>query len=165
MAITDGMTGLFNNRYFHNLMEQEIIRSSRFNTIFSLLMLDVDFFKDFIDMHRHLSGDTLLRKISECIRQSIRTIDSACRYGGEEFAVILPETNLDEASTVAERIRNAVKEIKLNQQEPVTVSIGISNYPADGNHKDRIIARADTALYMAKRTGRNRIYCSSELEY
>lgn len=160
---TDSTTGLYNNRHFYKLIEQEIARCSRLHTGFAMLMLDLDFFKTYNDNYGHQAGNTLLLKVGECIMSSIRAMDSAFRYGGEEFAVILPETNLPEAYKVAERIRKVIRQIVLPKTQPVTASIGISGYPADGTSKEEIISRADAALYLAKHLGRNRTCLSPEL--
>ena len=163
LANTDGLTGLYNNRYFQQLIEQEAARSSRLDSHFSLLMLDLDFFKAFNDNYGHLAGDTLLQKVGQCMLSSIRTMDSACRYGGEEFTVILPGTDAEAARIVAERIRREVQQIVIPQTAPITVSIGIAGYPADGT-KEQVIARSDAAMYLAKKEGRNRVCLSSELD-
>jgi len=116
-ANTDGLTGLYNHRHFHERLDHEIARGSRFGTTFSLIMLDIDLFKAYNDIHGHLAGDEVLRQITVCIETSIRSIDIAFRYGGEEFAVILPEARLDNAYKVAERIRKtiAAKQIGRNR--------------------------------------------------
>jgi diguanylate cyclase (GGDEF)-like protein len=165
LANTDGLTGLYNKRYFLKMIDQEIARSSRQNTSFSMLMLDLDFFKAFNDNYGHQAGDALLIEVGRCIINSIRAMDSAFRYGGEEFAILLPVTSPDEAMTAAERIRKAISQIDLPGTGKITASIGISSFPDDGTVSDSIIARSDAALYLAKRTGRNRICQSSELDY
>ena len=162
-ANTDGLTGLYNHRHFHKRLEQEIARGSRFSTVFCLIMLDIDLFKAYNDIYGHLAGDEVLRRIGGYIDSSIRSIDLAFRYGGEEFAIILPETQLDDAYRVAERIRKTIESKTSSRAMLVTVSLGIANWPVDGVMKEEIITRADAALYRAKQTGRNRTCLSSDV--
>ncbi|MCJ7744440.1 MAG: sensor domain-containing diguanylate cyclase [Dehalococcoidales bacterium] len=126
-ANTDGLTELYNHRHFHERLDQEIARGSRFGAIFSLIMLDLDHFKIFNDNYGHLAGDDVLRKIGRCIEGSIRSVDMAFRYGGEEFTVILPETQLDDAYKVAERIRKTIEAKTSPGTMPITASLGISS--------------------------------------
>ncbi len=162
-ANTDGLTELYNHRHFHERLDQEIARGSRFGAIFSLIMLDLDHFKIFNDNYGHLAGDEVLRKIGRCIEASIRSVDMAFRYGGEEFTIILPETRLDDAYKVAERIRKTIEAKASAGTMPVTASLGISSWPVDGMTKEDIVSRADAALYQAKQMGRNRTCLSSEV--
>jgi len=162
-ANTDATTELYNHRHFHERMDQEIARGSRFGSIFSLVMLDLDHFKAFNDNYGHLAGDEVLRRVGRCIESSIRTVDMAFRYGGEEFTVILPGTRLNDAYKAAERIRNTIEAKASPSTIPVTASLGISSWPIDGMTKQDIIGRADAALYQAKQAGRNRAVLSSEV--
>ena len=162
-ANTDGLTGLYNHRHFHERLEQEIARGSRFGTTFSLIMLDIDLFKAYNDIYGHLAGDEALRRIGGYISNSIRSIDLAFRYGGEEFAIILPETRLDDAYRVAERIRKTIESQTSSRVIPITTSVGIANWPIDGTMKEEIITQADVALYQAKQTGRNKTCLSSDI--
>ncbi len=162
-ANTDGLTGLYNHRHFHERLDHEIARGSRFGTTFSLIMLDIDLFKAFNDIHGHLAGDEILRRIAICIQTSIRSLDIAFRYGGEEFTIILPEARLDDAHKVAERIRKTIAARTSSTAPPITASIGVANWPIDGVMKAEIISCADAALYRAKQTGRNRTCLSSDV--
>ena len=162
-ANTDGLTRLYNHRHFHERLEQEIARGSRFGTRFSLIMLDLDLFKPYNDIYGHLAGDKILRKIAGYIKNSIRSLDMAFRYGGEEFAIILPEAWFDDAYKVAERIRQTIESKMSDQTMPLTISLGVASWPADGVMAEEIIACADTALYRAKQTGRNRTCLSSDI--
>jgi diguanylate cyclase (GGDEF)-like protein len=161
-ANTDELTGLYNHRHFHERLEQEIARGSRFGNTFSLIMMDIDLFKSYNDIYGHLAGDQVLRRVGRYLSSSIRGIDMAFRYGGEEFAIILPEARLEDAFKVAERIRKTVESKTSSRSMPITMSIGIANWPNDGVMKEEIIGRADDALYKAKETGRNRTCLSSE---
>jgi diguanylate cyclase (GGDEF)-like protein/putative nucleotidyltransferase with HDIG domain len=162
-ANTDGLTELYNHRHFHERIDQEIARGSRFGSIFSLIMLDLDHFKIFNDNYGHLAGDEVLRRVARCIESSIRSIDMAFRYGGEEFAIILPSTALNDAYKAAERIRNTIEAKASPGTIPVTASLGVSSWPIDGMTKEEVIARADAALYQAKEAGRNKVVMSSEV--
>jgi diguanylate cyclase (GGDEF)-like protein/putative nucleotidyltransferase with HDIG domain len=162
-ANTDGLTELYNHRHFHERLDQEIARGSRFGSIFSLIIMDLDHFKTFNDNYGHLAGDEVLRRVGRCIESSIRSVDMAFRYGGEEFAIILPGTRLNDAYKAAERIRNTIEAKASPGTMPVTASLGISTWPIDGMTKEDIISRADAALYQAKQNGRNRVLLSSEV--
>lgn len=162
-ANTDGLTELYNHRHFHERLDQEIARGSRFGSIFSLILLDLDHFKTFNDNYGHLAGDEVLRRMGRCLESSIRSVDMAFRYGGEEFAVILPGTRLNDALKAAERIRNTIEAKASPGTIPVTASLGVATWPIDGMTKQDIIGRADAALYQAKQGGRNRVILSSEV--
>jgi diguanylate cyclase (GGDEF)-like protein/putative nucleotidyltransferase with HDIG domain len=155
-ANTDELTGLYNHRHFHERLEQEIARNSRFGGTFSLIILDIDLFKVYNDIYGHLAGDQVLRKMGKYIQASIRNIDLAFRYGGEEFTIILPEANAQDAFKVAERIRKTIEANTSLRAMPITASIGIANWPNDGIMREEIISAADTALYQSKNNGRNR---------
>lgn len=161
-ANTDELTGLYNHRHFHERLEQEIARGSRFGTTFSLVIMDIDLFKSYNDIYGHLAGDQVLRRVGHYLATSVRSIDMAFRYGGEEFAIILPEARLDDAYKVAERIRKTIEAKSSTRAMPITMSVGVANWPNDGVMKEEIIGRADAALYRAKQTGRNRTCLSSE---
>lgn len=160
MAITDGLTKIYNHRFFQELLEKEFKRASRYHTTFSLIMLDIDFFKRINDTHGHLYGDEILKQIAVLVKGCLRTMDILARYGGEEFAILLPETDLEDAMFTADRIRMAVEnhDFSLSQGKPVrvTVSQGVTSFPSPGIEKrSDIVAKADAALYEAKEAGRN----------
>ncbi len=162
-ARVDEITGLFNRRHLEERFREEIERHARHNNLLSFLMLDLDSFKTYNDMYGHPSGDQVLNKIGKIIKSSIRGTDQAFRYGGDEFAVILPETTVDDAYMVAERTRKCIAATMEAQGIAVTCSGGLSSYPADGMMYGELVTMADTALYYAKSTGGNRIYPSSKI--
>jgi diguanylate cyclase (GGDEF)-like protein len=160
LAITDGLTRLQNSRSFFAQLELEIDRSNRYNHPLALLLLDIDHFKDYNDSYGHLEGDKVLVRFSRVIQSCLRANDSAYRYGGEEFTVILPETTAEEAKTVAQRIRASLEEVVFNPQPDVevfkTISIGLTEYFFK-EELTRFIKRADEAMYRSKQKGRNRV--------
>ena len=161
LSITDGLTKLYNSRHFYNQLRGEIDRSNRYNHPLSLLILDIDHFKDFNDSFGHLEGDKILVGIGRVLKPLLRKMDSAYRYGGEEFTVILPETEGKEAQTVAQRIRRAVKAETFmpdGSRVPVsiTISLGVTQYCPKEEISD-FIQRADKALYGSKEEGRDRV--------
>ncbi len=162
-AHTDELTGLFNHRYFHERIDEEISRSSRFGDIFSLLFIDLDLFKAYNDIYGHLAGDDMLKQIGQYVRGSIRSIDMAFRYGGDEFTVILPQASLEDAYKVAERIRRKIEVEMDSKGSPLTCSFGIASWPTDGVMREEIVHAADAALYFAKQMGRNRACLASEV--
>ncbi len=160
MAITDGLTKIYNHRFFQELFEKEFKRASRYKSIFSLIMLDIDLFKRINDTYGHLFGDEILKDMSSLVKGCLRTMDILARYGGEEFAVLLPETDLEDAVLTAERIRMAVENHDFPQSKGkpvrVTVSQGVTAFPSSNIEKrSDIVAKADAALYEAKEAGRN----------
>ncbi|HBR22384.1 MAG TPA: hypothetical protein DD713_07470 [Nitrospiraceae bacterium] len=161
LAVTDGLTGLYNHRAFQEKLSEETNRAERYFKTFSLIMLDIDHFKSFNDIYGHQTGDLALKEISKIIRNELRTVDFPARYGGEEFILILPETSVDGALIVAERIRNAVAEHQFMSQSGerllLTVSAGVACYPDDATPKEDLIKKADKALYFAKDRGRNTV--------
>ena len=160
-SITDELTKLFNSRHFFDELGREIDRKARTDRPLSLILLDVDDFKSYNDTYGHLEGDKVLSRLGEVIRIFSRQIDTAFRYGGEEFTVILPETNPEEAFLVAERIRKALEtEVfhpNSNEAIHITMSAGISQYET-GEKMEAFVKRADNAMYMAKKQGKNRTY-------
>lgn len=158
LSRTDGLTGLPNRRHLMETLEKEVRRAKRNDRPFSVLMIDVDHFKRYNDAFGHLAGDDVLKGLGEVLAAAIRTADYAARYGGEEFTVLLPETPLDGASEVAERIRERMQQRPFGTNGTnVTLSIGIAEFPSDGETLESVIAGADTALYAAKEYGRNRV--------
>ncbi len=160
-SIRDPLTGLFNRRYLEVSFERELLRAARRSSSLAVLMLDIDHFKRFNDSHGHEAGDALLAQFAEVLKRASRGEDIACRYGGEEFTVLLIDADAAIATHRAEQIRAAVSEISAvhrHQQLPhVTVSIGWSVFPRDGRMPDDLLRRADAALYQAKKTGRDRV--------
>ncbi len=160
LAITDNLTGLYTRRYFMERYDEELNRSAVRQIHLSFLMVDVDHFKSFNDKYGHLVGDQILRSIGKIVKESIREIDIAGRYGGEELCVCLPDTARDGAHFAAERIRSAIDKASIKAYDTlikITVSIGIATFPLDGKLPAELIDKADWALYRAKKRGRNRI--------
>jgi len=159
-SLTDGLTGLYNRRYFRETLEQALRQADRYRHSLSLLMLDVDDFKSFNDAHGHQAGDEVLRQLAGVMRTSARQSDTPCRYGGEEFVLLLPETGREEARDVAQRLRREIEgrvvEMADGRTGSATISIGVAEM-APGEEADRLIQRADAALYRAKRQGKNRV--------
>ena len=160
LAVTDGLTALFNSRHFYSQLELEVDRSTRYKHPLALLLIDIDNFKEYNDSYGHLEGDKVLVRFSQILKTCLRTNDSAYRYGGEEFTVILPETGAEEARTVAQRIRAALEAETFTPipRDTVskTISIGVTEYaPMEG--LTSFIKRADKAMYLSKQNGRNRV--------
>lgn len=169
LIITDEKTQLFNFRYFKSQLHQEMVRARRFGEPFSLIMVDVDKFKHYNDTNGHLLGDEVLKKVARLIRHECRETDVPARFGGEEFAVLLPRTDKEEAKAVAERIRKAIEdEVFINQEKQpggnLTASLGIATFPTDANSEEELVSAADIALYEAKARGRNRSLHYADLQ-
>ncbi|MDP2917234.1 MAG: diguanylate cyclase [Dehalococcoidia bacterium] len=163
MARDDELTGLLNRRSLNEMLASEIGRHSRYGGVFSLIIIDLDSFKYFNDVYGHLAGDMVLKQAATIMKSSIRDADQAFRYGGDEFAILLPQTASEAASKVAERIRQQIlAKVKLDST-PLTVSLGIATWPADGIGTSEIISAADAALYQAKRAGGNRAEFASKV--
>lgn len=157
---TDGLTGLYNRLHWEKRMAAEFKRGQRYGSHFSLLMLDIDHFKQVNDRFGHLAGDEVIRVVSDVIRDNVRESDVAGRYGGEEFGVILTETDLSGAICVAERIRENIMKTPVHLDgvtHTVTVSVGVALFHDDMERHENVIARADEALYESKQAGRNRV--------
>jgi diguanylate cyclase (GGDEF)-like protein/putative nucleotidyltransferase with HDIG domain len=164
-ANIDELTGLFNHRYFHQRLDEEIARASRFGQVFSLILLDLDLFKTYNDVHGHLAGDEILRQAAQHIKLTIRRIDIGVRYGGDEFAVILPQTSIEGAHVIAEKIHKRIETRTESLDVPLTCSIGVASWPEDGIMREEIVQAADAALYHAKQTGRDRICLASHVAF
>lgn len=163
-AVRDGLTGLYNHRYFQEALATEISRSKRYKHEFSLLFIDIDFFKNYNDIHGHQEGDKLLLTFANILKNSVSKSDVIARYGGEEFTVLLllPEISKENTMHIAERIRSAVAEYPFygREKQPmgkVTTSIGVSSFPDNGTDAQTLINHADSLLYKAKQSGRNKI--------
>lgn len=164
-ADTDPLTALATRRIFNESLVDEIQRSIRYQRPMALLMIDIDHFKRINDTYGHLAGDGVLREIGRLLLDSVRNVDTCCRYGGEELAVILPETNITKASQLAVRINRIIADepfdLGADIKETITISIGVSGYPVSGTTDNDLISAADEALYKAKQTGRNKV-CIAE---
>ena len=161
LATTDGLTELYNHRYFQEQIRMQVEQSKRYSNNFSLIIIDIDFFKKFNDTFGHQSGDAVLRQVAQTLKKNVRATDIVCRYGGEEMSIILPNTTKDEAFATAQKICNRVAEktFKLtgNNETHVTISLGVSTFPFDGDTAPKIIEAADKKLYNAKNNGRNQV--------
>jgi len=161
LSNTDGLTKLYNRRYFMELLELEFQRAQRYQSRFAFVMIDIDNFKSFNDTYGHLMGDKILYEIAQILQENLRVNDVVGRYGGEEFALFAPETDLKGALVVAERYRKRIEDFILvveNKRLKVTISLGVANYPHPAiGSVDDLIRLADNALYKAKRNGRNRV--------
>lgn len=162
MATKDGLTKLYIHRHFYTLLENEVKRAARYEHVLSLLMIDIDNFKQVNDTYGHTVGDTVLREIANVISQTVRTIDIPARYGGEEFAVILPETLGSDARIIAERLRVNISKICIPVKDGdvirPTISLGISSFPSCSDDEQTLIELADVALYQSKNNGKNRTF-------
>lgn len=161
LAITDGLTGLYNYRFFKEQLLHEMDRAARHNLSLSLIMMDIDNFKIYNDTNGHPAGDEVLRRIAKVLQNNIRKIDIAARYGGEEFAIILPEESPESAKIVTEKIRRLVEEepIPFEDKQPnkkLTISLGLATFPIDAEDWKQLVSKADQRLYKAKKSGRNR---------
>src|SRR5205085_2437395 len=161
-AVTDELTGLYNRNHFQGTLDSEIERSRRFGTDVGLVMLDIDDFKQVNDTFGHPQGDLVLVEVARVLRDLSRDIDEPARYGGEELAVILPQTDLHGAELAAERMRLAIEDLRISHLDGgeavrITASFGVAALPACARDRATLIAEADAALYRAKRAGKNRV--------
>jgi len=161
MANRDGLTGLFNHRYFHEQLSKDFLRARRYHEILSCVLLDIDHFKKFNDTYGHQTGDIVLSTLGRIIEDSVRDTDLAARYGGEEFTLVLYHTDGPAALYVAERLRQAVEGCEVDAEGKVlnvTISLGVATFPHEQIHDSKeLIECADKALYQAKENGRNRV--------
>jgi len=162
LVVTDDLTKLFNTRYLNRTIEMEIQRSNRYGTSIALIFIDIDYFKKINDQHGHLIGSKILVEMGQMIIKSLRSIDIVARYGGDEFVVVLPQTNPDAAVVIAERIRKTVEQNVFLKKEgyalKLTASFGVASYPENAKSKDDLIRLADEAMYKVKYTTRNGVY-------
>lgn len=162
LSITDGLTQLYNSRYFYDQLKGEIERFKRYGHQLSLLLLDIDKFKNYNDTHGHLEGDKILVRLGRIINACLRKMDTAYRYGGEEFTIILPGTPGEEAKTVGERLRTSVEADNFGGSAPsgsrITISVGVTQY-CYPEPISSFVQRADQAMYQSKQTGRNKVTC------
>ena len=160
-SVRDPLTKLYNRRFLVETLNRELARLERKHLPLSLIMIDVDHFKSFNDTFGHEAGDAVLRDLGEILQRNIRGSDIACRYGGEEFTIVLPEANLEIGRQRAETMREAMRELQPVHDGkplgPVTLSLGVAWFPEHGRQPDQLLQVADTALYEAKSAGRNRV--------
>src|SRR5205085_641523 len=165
-ARVDAKTGLFNARHFATALNEELTRAARFERPLSLIMADLDLLRDINNTYGHLAGDAVLAGIAQVFRAELRHYDVPARFGGEEFAILLPETSADQALEIAERIRRSVAETPFevetsNEPVRVTISMGVASFPKDGKDPNELVHHADLAVYRAKLQGRNRVLTAS----
>jgi diguanylate cyclase (GGDEF)-like protein len=165
LAYLDGLTGIFNRRYFELRLVEEMERARRFNAGMAVIIIDIDHFKHLNDEFGHLLGDEVLRQVSSVFHQQLRKIDVVCRYGGEEFAILLSQTDPDYAVQVTEKLRRSVEEWQFpGVPRPVTISAGVATFPRHGTSRDELVQAADSGLYAAKQAGRNRVVLAEDFE-
>jgi diguanylate cyclase (GGDEF)-like protein/PAS domain S-box-containing protein len=162
LSITDEMTKLSNFRHFKYLLSQEHLRSSRYGTPYSIIFCDVDHFKHYNDRNGHPAGDEVLRGVANLLKQGCRAVDSPARYGGEEFVLLCPQTPLESALTLANRLRELIASYSFSHGSfqplgKVSISIGVATFPFDGQLPEEILKAADQALYASKKNGRNKV--------
>ena len=161
LATIDGLTELYNHRYFQDTLRNQIEISKRYEQPFSLIIIDIDFFKKFNDTYGHQAGDAVLRQVAQTLKKNSRTTDFVCRYGGEEMSIILPNTSAEEALFNANRINKAVAErefyVNATETSQVTISVGVATFPQDAETAQELIEVADKGLYYAKEHGRNQV--------
>lgn len=162
LSVTDDLTGLYNRRYFNDRIETEVQRSSRYKRSLTILMIDIDYFKNYNDINGHLMGDEILKRVGHILEDNVRKADILARYGGEEFVVILPEIDKAQALQVAEKLRSTIEAKKFPREEnqprgKLTISLGIASLYDDSLKTKELVDFADRALYKAKAEGRNRV--------
>lgn len=162
LSITDPLTGLYNYRRFQEHLEKEVERARRYSHPLSVIMIDIDHFKNYNDTHGHLKGNDILKGVADTMRENVREVDIVTRCGGEEFATILPDTDIEGGLAVAEKMRGAIEKrpFELEEFQPggrLTISAGVGSLQRRMKKKDELIDEADKALYQAKKEGRNRV--------
>lgn len=163
LAYLDGLTGIFNRRYFELRLAEEMERARRFSSSMTIVIIDIDHFKRLNDEFGHLLGDEVLRQVSSIFHQNVRKIDVVCRYGGEEFAILLSQTDPNYAVEIAEKLRRTVEAWQFpGVPRPVTISAGVATFPGHGSTRDEVVKAADAGLYAAKQAGRNRVVLTAE---
>jgi diguanylate cyclase (GGDEF)-like protein/excisionase family DNA binding protein len=162
-SITDALTGLYNHRYLQERLSEELLRARELAKPLSLLFCDLDHFKGYNDANGHSAGDVVLREVAHMLEQSVRNVDIAGRYGGEEFVVLLVETGREQALTIAERIRERIRAAGFSAHgTPLTVSIGVAGFPEDSGRREELLDLADRAMYLAKQRGRDQVVAAGE---
>jgi diguanylate cyclase (GGDEF)-like protein/PAS domain S-box-containing protein len=159
LAITDKLTQVFNRTKFHEVIKTELERAYRYDHPLSLVMFDIDNFKKINDTYGHAVGDYVLQTLAQIVKENLREIDYLVRWGGEEFIIITPETDLEKAKVLAERVRKAIEDYRFNKAGKITISLGVTKFITDDT-EDTIVKRADDAMYKAKQKGRNRVEVS-----
>jgi diguanylate cyclase (GGDEF)-like protein len=158
LAYLDGLTGIFNRRFFELRILEEIERACRYGTGMAVVMADIDEFKKLNDEFGHLLGDEVLRQVSSLFHQQLRKVDVVCRYGGEEFAILLTQISTQQAIAIAEKLRRLVEKFQFpGVPRTITISAGLATFPIHGKTRDEMVRAADSGLYAAKQSGRNRI--------
>ena len=164
-SVRDPLTGLFNRRFLEEVLDRELARLERKNLPLSLIMIDVDNFKSFNDTFGHEAGDAVLRDLGGVLQRHVRGSDIACRYGGEEFTIVLPEASVEIGRQRAEMLREAARELRLvhdgKSLGAITLSLGVACFPGHGRRREHLLQVADAALYEAKNGGRNRVVVSN----
>jgi diguanylate cyclase (GGDEF)-like protein len=168
-SITDGLTGIWNRRYLELRAREELERSVRFSRPFSLVMVDLDNFKEVNDRFGHRSGDEVLVEVARRMSEQVRELDTCARYGGEEFVLLLPETDCEGARVVADKLRRAISSRPIHVTDvgelAVTVSVGLASFPLHGEAVAEVLTKADAALYIAKRSGKNRVVAAGDVRH
>lgn len=157
MAVTDSLTGLYVRRYFMVKLHEEVHRAERYNNILSIVMADLDRFKNINDTYGHDVGDRVLKEIGRFLQQNVRDLDMVARYGGEEFVIMIPEAAKDAAYSMSERLRKKFSRLKFENLPQITMSLGIATFPFDGKQPEDLLKKADAAMYAAKKAGRNQV--------